>query len=56
MSSQTEIAVHIRWMIRRDMPEVLQIEAASFEFPWLEDDFIRCLRQRKLYRYGCRIR
>ena len=46
MSSQTEIAVHIRWMIRRDMPEVLQIEAASFEFPWLEDDFIRCLRQR----------
>ncbi|MDG2012080.1 MAG: ribosomal protein S18-alanine N-acetyltransferase [Pirellulaceae bacterium] len=46
MSSQTEIAVHIRWMIRRDMPEVLQIESASFEFPWLEDDFIRCLRQR----------
>ena len=24
----------------------LQIESASFEFPWLEDDFIRCLRQR----------
>ncbi|MEC9091398.1 MAG: ribosomal protein S18-alanine N-acetyltransferase [Planctomycetota bacterium] len=33
-------------MIRRDMPEVLQIESSSFEFPWLEDDFIRCLRQR----------
>ncbi|NLS93609.1 MAG: ribosomal protein S18-alanine N-acetyltransferase [Planctomycetaceae bacterium] len=33
-------------MIRRDMPEVLAIESASFEFPWLEDDFIRCLRQR----------
>ncbi|MBN2021793.1 MAG: ribosomal protein S18-alanine N-acetyltransferase [Pirellulales bacterium] len=33
-------------MIRRDMPEVLDIEAASFEFPWLEEDFIRCLRQR----------
>lgn len=46
MSSQTEIGVHIRWMIRRDMPEVLQIESASFEFPWLEDDFVRCLRQR----------
>ncbi len=40
------VRVHIRWMIRRDMPEVLAIEAASFEFPWLEDDFIRCLRQR----------
>lgn len=38
--------VHIRWMIRRDMPEVLGIEQAGFEFPWIEEDFIRCLRQR----------
>lgn len=37
---------HIRWMIRRDMPEVLAIESHSFEFPWSEEDFIRCLRQR----------
>jgi ribosomal-protein-alanine N-acetyltransferase len=41
-----DINVHIRWMIRRDMPEVLSIEQASFEFPWSEEDFIRCLRQR----------
>ena len=41
-----EMETHIRWMIRRDMPEVLNIEAQSFEFPWSEDDFIRCLRQR----------
>jgi ribosomal-protein-alanine N-acetyltransferase len=40
------VSAHIRWMIRRDMPEVLQIEAESFEFPWSEDDFVRCLRQR----------
>ena len=40
------LRVHIRWMIRRDMPEVLGIEQAAFEFPWLEEDFIRCLRQR----------
>jgi ribosomal-protein-alanine N-acetyltransferase len=33
-------------MIRRDMMEVLEIENQSFEFPWSEDDFIRCLRQR----------
>lgn len=39
-------AVQIRWMIRRDMPEVLAIEQGSFEFPWSEDDFTRCLRQR----------
>lgn len=40
------VQVHIRWMIRRDMPEVLAIESVCFEFPWSEDDFIRCLRQR----------
>jgi len=41
-----KLCVHIRWMIRRDMPEVLDIENRSFEFPWSEEDFIRCLRQR----------
>ena len=41
-----EVRVHIRWMIRRDMPEILAIENGSFEFPWCEDDFLRCLRQR----------
>jgi len=38
--------VHMRWMIRRDMPEILQIEQRAFEFPWCEYDFVRCLRQR----------
>ena len=38
---QQEVRVHIRWMIRRDMPEVLGIEREGFEFPWLEDDFVR---------------
>jgi ribosomal-protein-alanine N-acetyltransferase len=41
-----DVCVHIRWMIRRDMPEVLEVENHSFEFPWTEEDFIRCLRQR----------
>ena len=41
-----QVRVHIRWMIRRDMPEVLYAEQSSFEFPWSEDDFVRCLRQR----------
>lgn len=41
-----ELSVHIRWMIRRDMSEVMEIEDESFEFPWSEEDFIRCLRQR----------
>ncbi len=44
--SAHRVGVHIRWMIRRDMPEVLQTEKSSFEFPWSEEDFLRCLRQR----------
>jgi len=40
------LRVHIRWMIRRDMPEVLQIEQDSFDYSWTEEDFLRCLRQR----------
>jgi ribosomal-protein-alanine N-acetyltransferase len=44
--SKAPVRVHIRWMIRRDMNEVLEIERNSFEFPWFEEDFIRCLRQR----------
>jgi ribosomal-protein-alanine N-acetyltransferase len=43
---KSQVRVHIRWMIRRDMAEVLDIERSSFEFPWFEEDFIRCLRQR----------
>jgi len=37
---------HFRWMIRSDITDVLAIERACFEFPWLEKDFILCLRQR----------
>lgn len=45
-AESSQSCVHIRWMIRRDMPAVLSIEEASFEFPWCEEEFIRCLRQR----------
>lgn len=37
---------HFRWMIRRDMPEVLAIEQSVFAAPWLENDFLERLRQR----------
>lgn len=40
------LGVHVRWMIRRDMAEVEAIERESFEFPWSEEDFTRCLSQR----------
>ena len=45
-TEKDQVRVHIRWMIRRDMPEVLQTEQESFEFSWSEEDFLRCLRQR----------
>ncbi len=46
VAQRDRLKVHIRWMIRRDMPEVLAAERASFEYSWTEDDFLRCLRQR----------
>ena len=40
------LRVQLRWMIRRDMAEVLEIEQEAFEYPWSDEDFTRCLRQR----------
>jgi ribosomal-protein-alanine N-acetyltransferase len=45
-TQKEQARVHIRWMIRRDMPEVLLTERSSFDFAWSEEDFLRCLRQR----------
>ena len=36
----------IRWLIRRDMEEVLGIERLSFEHPWTEEEFVGFLRKR----------
>lgn len=38
--------VHVRWMLRHDMPNVLAIENISFDYPWCEEEFLRALRQR----------
>lgn len=43
---KTELKPQIRWLIRRDMDEVLEIENRSFEFPWTDSDFLVCLKQR----------
>ena len=40
------VRIHIRWMIRRDLSEVMRTELDSFEYSWNEEDFLRCLRQR----------
>lgn len=38
--------VHIRWMIRRDMPETMAIEHAAFDHPWTEGEILTNLRDR----------
>jgi [ribosomal protein S18]-alanine N-acetyltransferase len=45
-TQREQVKVHIRWMIRRDMSDVLRTERDSFEFSWTEEDFLKCLRQR----------
>lgn len=48
VTEKQEIRVSVRYMIRRDWPEVLAIESQSFEFPWSEQDFQNCLCQRNV--------
>ena len=35
-----------RWLIRRDLPECVDIERASFPDPWSQEQFIESLRHR----------
>jgi len=44
---QPRLRLHVRWLIRRDLPEVLAIEQASAAAPWNEEEFLRVLRQRQ---------
>lgn len=38
--------VHIRWMIRKDVDRVMEIENQSFRYPWTLDDLLWIMRQR----------
>ena len=46
MPTTTNTDLKVRWMIRCDMEEVLDIERLCFDSPWSERDFVRALRQR----------
>jgi len=39
------LPVNVRWMIRDDMPEVMEIENFCFTLPWSENEYISVLRQ-----------
>ena len=43
---KTAIEANVRWMLRQDLNEVVDIERESFDFAWDEDDFIQTLKQR----------
>ncbi len=43
----TATSVHIRWLIRLDMPQVMRIENTT-KFPWTEEDFLCAIRQRNV--------
>jgi len=43
----------VRWMIRADMPSVLDIECRSFDYPWDEKQFIDSLRTRNCIGMVC---
>ena len=40
------VAVNVRWMVRRDLAAVIAIEHETYDFPWQEEDFMNCLKQR----------
>lgn len=44
-TAQEKFPVQIRWMIRRDISEILAIEQASFDFGWTEEYFLSTLCQ-----------
>lgn len=47
MSSTAMTSTYVRWMIRRDLESVMQIEKESFEkHAWSEAEFLIALRQR----------
>lgn len=45
---QATDSTQIRWMVRRDMADVMSIENGSFDHPWEEADFVDCLKSRSV--------
>lgn len=41
-----QIVTHTRHLRPSDVPAAMKIERQSFEYPWREEEFIRCVRQR----------
>lgn len=46
MTTQPQVRLHMRWMIRNDLPAVLEIEQHQGEHGWTEETFRERLRTR----------
>lgn len=44
MSAEPQAICQLRWLRITDLPEVLKIERAAYDFPWSEGVFRDCLR------------
>lgn len=44
--SPTSGKSYTRWLIKRDLPAIIDIENASFPYPWTEEEFLDVLKQR----------
>lgn len=44
----TATKVQIRWLLKLDMPRVMEIESLCFEQPWGEDAMLECLKQKNI--------
>jgi ribosomal protein S18 acetylase RimI-like enzyme len=40
-----QLEVHLRWMSRRDLDQVLAIEQECFDHPWHSEDFLRVMQE-----------
>lgn len=45
LNIKPELEVNVRWMTRRDLQEVLEIEGFCFSAPWDEDEFLERIRR-----------
>lgn len=45
------LPVQLRWLIRRDLSDIVQIDAASYGEPWDEERFLVALRKRNCIGY-----
>jgi len=41
--------LHIRWLLKKDVPVVMAIEQASFVYPWAMHDMTRCLKEPRCF-------